>query len=422
MRTLRIGLLFPALASLAFACSLSPGENVGNSHQREQAQAPAYSGFHGHVMPPVNQKKPAAAPLVAGTLGYYGGKVISSAKIYNIYWGNAGSYQPQLDQFTQAVPNSSYMDWLSEYDTPTQTVGRGSFGGSVVDTSAPAGATIDDSQIQAELIALINAGKLPPPDGNNLYMFFFPNGVNITASGVGSSCSSFCGYHETFVSGTEELYYGVLPDPATCGANCDNQNGNYFADLTSVTTHEITEAVTDPEVGLAIIASQDSGTYPIFPNGWTSATGEIGDLCAWQNATVDGFNVQLEWSNAQGGCVSSGPSNVDAGPPDSGPVDSGSDSAVTNNDAGVDATPDVGVDAGADVGVVDAGVDAAPDAVAADAGPGCAHAICTAGGALTGSCDPCATQVCGQDPYCCNTAWDSICVSEVTSICGDSCP
>jgi hypothetical protein len=51
----------------------------------------------------------------------------------------------------------------------------------------------------------------------------------------------------------------------------------------------------------------------------------------------------------------------------------------------------------------------------------CAHDLCMTGGALESSCDPCATQICLVDPYCCSTAWDSICVGEVESVCGESC-
>ena len=51
----------------------------------------------------------------------------------------------------------------------------------------------------------------------------------------------------------------------------------------------------------------------------------------------------------------------------------------------------------------------------------CDHPICSTGGALTGSCDACAGNICAQDSYCCTTAWDSICVGEVGSICGESC-
>jgi hypothetical protein len=55
-------------------------------------------------------------------------------------------------------------------------------------------------------------------------------------------------------------------------------------------------------------------------------------------------------------------------------------------------------------------------------GGSCAHAICTSGTRLQSSCDPCVTQICAMDAYCCNTRWDSSCVGEVSSICGQSCP
>jgi hypothetical protein len=54
-------------------------------------------------------------------------------------------------------------------------------------------------------------------------------------------------------------------------------------------------------------------------------------------------------------------------------------------------------------------------------GNACAHDICATGSKLTSSCDPCATSICSSDSYCCTTAWDSQCVSEVKSICGDTC-
>lgn len=61
--------------------------------------------------------------------------------------------------------------------------------------------------------------------------------------------------------------------------------------------------------------------------------------------------------------------------------------------------------------------DAGADASAAP----CAHTICTTGIALVATCDPCTTNLCAQDPYCCEAAWDETCVGEVSSICGQSC-
>jgi hypothetical protein len=52
---------------------------------------------------------------------------------------------------------------------------------------------------------------------------------------------------------------------------------------------------------------------------------------------------------------------------------------------------------------------------------GCAHSKCSTGAKLTSGCDACVTKICSQDSYCCSTKWDSICVGEVASICGQSC-
>jgi hypothetical protein len=51
----------------------------------------------------------------------------------------------------------------------------------------------------------------------------------------------------------------------------------------------------------------------------------------------------------------------------------------------------------------------------------CSHPICSTGSSLTGSCDSCAASICAVDSYCCTTAWDSVCVGEVSSVCGQTC-
>jgi hypothetical protein len=56
----------------------------------------------------------------------------------------------------------------------------------------------------------------------------------------------------------------------------------------------------------------------------------------------------------------------------------------------------------------------------------CTHSRCVTGGALVSGCDApagdpsCVQKLCAQDTFCCTTLWDSICVSEVGSICGIS--
>jgi hypothetical protein len=37
-------------------------------------------------------------------------------------------------------------------------------------------------------------------------------------------------------------------------------------------------------------------------------------------------------------------------------------------------------------------------------------------------CSACASAVCSNDPFCCNSTWDGFCVSEVNLYCAFSCP
>jgi hypothetical protein len=58
--------------------------------------------------------------------------------------------------------------------------------------------------------------------------------------------------------------------------------------LTSTSSHELCEAITDAVPG----------------TGWyDDANGEIGDICAWKTKPLGGYTVQLEWSNKAGQCV-----------------------------------------------------------------------------------------------------------------------
>ncbi|MGH9867003.1 MAG: right-handed parallel beta-helix repeat-containing protein, partial [Candidatus Polarisedimenticolia bacterium] len=57
----------------------------------------------------------------------------------------------------------------------------------------------------------------------------------------------------------------------------------------------------------------------------------------------------------------------------------------------------------------------------------CNHTLCSFGPTLTSGCDVpplsagCVAQICAVDPYCCDEHWDAICINEVTTICGKQC-
>jgi hypothetical protein len=54
-------------------------------------------------------------------------------------------------------------------------------------------------------------------------------------------------------------------------------------------------------------------------------------------------------------------------------------------------------------------------------GGGCAHDYCVAGGPLDPSCDPCVDAICFEDAFCCLDSWDSYCMDEVYTVCGELC-
>ncbi|MBV8757976.1 MAG: pre-peptidase C-terminal domain-containing protein [Deltaproteobacteria bacterium] len=243
-------------------------------------------------------------------LTYYGGKIIPNVKVSQVLYGS-GTYISQVSGtqmgsfYTQS--QGGVWDWLNEYNTssPAQTIGRGSFIGKtqISPSSSRNGSTIDDSAIQAELVAQIQAGTLPQPDNNTIYMINFPAGKTITQGGS-SSCvgGGFCAYHGTLKIGSQNVYYGVLPDMSSssgCASGCGNSTT--FNNQTSVASHELIEAVTDAEVGLSTTVGP--------PLAWYDQTnGEIGDICNAQQGTFVGgdgvtYTIQQEFSNQQNNCI-----------------------------------------------------------------------------------------------------------------------
>ncbi len=280
--------------------------------------------------------KNTSAPFGAH-LTYFGGPVISNVHVVIVFWGTnvdpVVTTPGTIDQFFADITNSRYYDLLTEYSTvgvtgagssPTssnQTIGRGQFDATVtiIPSACPGGptpCTLSDNQIQAELTSQLAAGHLPPPvkDAQGIietfYMIYFPPGVHINL-GTAPSCAAggFCAYH----SNTSSLVpYGVLPDfgPASgCQApHCGN--GTEFQNITAVTSHEMSEAVTDAQVGSANILGPPLAWYDPSPPP-TPDLGEIADICGGQVATVSAgahtYTVQLEFSNLQNDCVSAPP-------------------------------------------------------------------------------------------------------------------
>ena len=249
------------------------------------------------------------APSTAGAatqprLTYYGGRVLSHVKVDVVVWGSwsYGRTVPltgtrSISSFLAGITASKYLDWLSEYDTPTQHIKRGSLEGvyTVHPPSASDGPTVSEAQIGTALHALIDAGQLPKPSTNRLYAIFFRSGQTIVTRD-GDSTSDFCAYHDTMSYKSSTAYFAVMPyelrsrgcRPAT----------NSFDNVTTIVSHELIEAITDPGVGLNRLSWYDENN------------GEVADICAGISTPApvvggDGVSyvVQREWSNRMGACI-----------------------------------------------------------------------------------------------------------------------
>ncbi|HET8889235.1 MAG TPA: hypothetical protein VFQ41_10055 [Candidatus Angelobacter sp.] len=354
-------LIFAALPTLAQvsqspdADAVAPQEHpaAGNSGQALPVMT-LQPKFHGVPWRdpnagPINFAAPAGAHLT-----YFGGPIISNVQVIQVLYGSgsynsqvAGTTSPTMGNFFADITTTGLITLLQQYNTNIsggtgQVFGNGTFAGlfQIVPAAANNGSTITDTQIQSELLSQISGGHLPAPtldslgNPNTLYMIYFPPGKTISQGGSNScQAGGFCAYHGTTSSlfNSKHVLYGVLPD-MQAGSGCSTGCGTstVFGNYTSVTSHELVEAMTDADVGIA--------TTFAAPLAWYDQTnGEIGDICNGQQGsyTANGttYTIQLEFSNSASNCVNfpvvSGPNYTLSASPSSLSVTQGSSGSST---------------------------------------------------------------------------------------------
>ena len=206
-----------------------------------------------------------AAPAATVAMTYRGGHLLTSVKVFTVFWGSAWQQAPagdtvgEINQFFDAILTSELMDQLTEYSVSGQQIGHGSrIGTATVTTPAPS-SSVTDTQIRSFLQQQISAGTLPAADPQTLYFVYTPPGVAVVQGGS-RSCQAFCGYHDN-VNG--QLFYAVMPYPGCSG--CTGSMDVSDA-LTTTSSHELCEAVTDAVPGSA-------GTTTSTARSATSARG-----------------------------------------------------------------------------------------------------------------------------------------------------
>jgi hypothetical protein len=239
------------------------------------------------------------------TVSYFGGPLIPHVEVNTLFLGqqwlpstpnNLSQLRNGLNSYLQALVNSPYMDMLGQFG-----VGRGSFNSTGVeylnnDPNMQSG--MDDyhafvldgqTELQWSIVNAIQRGWVASPNANQLYIVFLPPGEQeLGPGGVWNNNphGGFYGYHNTFQSQYGRINYAVLPFPG--GPNPIVPSvPTPFDSLTSVISHELSEAVTDPIPG--------QGWYDRQYNG------EIGDIVNGQVVYWNGYVVQKEANRSDQG-------------------------------------------------------------------------------------------------------------------------
>ena len=224
------------------------------------------------------------------TVTFHGGQLLAHVEAQGVYlgsdWNTNTSLKNQaatLDQFLSYLVQSPYMDMLTNAG---YNVGRGTADAGKIDNltlNKTSGVT--DTQIHTELQSLISSSQLKTPDANRLYVVFVESGV-VVKNPPDASNTTFLGYHGAFAgkdaSGkSADIHYVVIPYPGSPNFSATSQGfASNLDEITSVTSHELAESVTDPNPNYKALGWYDD-----------QLNGEIGDLTS-KNVVLNGYLVQ----------------------------------------------------------------------------------------------------------------------------------
>jgi hypothetical protein len=211
------------------------------------------------------------------TVSFFGGNVLPHVQAQALFLGHAFSSAPAntetatLDAFLKDITGGPYLQALARAG---YNVGPGSaVAGAVDNTSLTVGSTITDAFIRARLQADVTSGLLQAPGANTLYVVYVQPDVAVNlGAGQGTTQQGILGYHTAFVGANgAPIRYAVVVAPAGVAGNSVLPEATTAIDqLTAVTSHELAEAVTDPDVN----SNVNNGRL-----GWFDPQrGEIGDI------------------------------------------------------------------------------------------------------------------------------------------------
>jgi hypothetical protein len=239
-----------------------------------------------------------AFPPDLPTVVNLGGPVLKNPNVVPIFFANeAPTRVTEIMKFLAALAGSTY--WTSvtkEYGVDSLSIAT------PVMLSENAPDVTDNGTIASWVDAAVAASKLPSPKpASTVYLLYFPETTSITRNGQ-VSCVGFGGYHNES-SEPNDIPYAVVAGCASYSGRLAPGESLHGIDFTTgLTTHELVEAVTDPNIESQPAYSKiDDGKH----GAWTIALlgEEIADTCEAQPGAFFmeptlGYVVQRMYSNA----------------------------------------------------------------------------------------------------------------------------
>jgi hypothetical protein len=204
---------------------------------------------------------------------YYGGKLIQNVKIITIWWGPNVKYKNDLETFYSTIVKSHWFRSLNEYN-----ISSGSWERSI-NYKGTNNTIINDTVIRNELVKLIKEFSILP-DQNYYFAIHLSSEISVITPRI--SCVDFYAYHSSI---DDNIFYGVMPDCINKGRNL-----NSFDSITHASSHELSEAITDP----------------VPYTGWVTEEekSEIADLCNTYILNWNGYKLNSLYSNRLKRCIS----------------------------------------------------------------------------------------------------------------------
>lgn len=209
------------------------------------------------VPPGLVAHRPGIAALPQPSVTYRGGPLLTSVEVFTIFWGSSwrtahATLASQINDFFRFIVTSPLLDQMGEYSVRGYTIGHGRMAGAAIVSSPVPKRSVTDSALRQFLQQQIAGNRaVAQPGPNLLYFVYLPPGTAVTMGG-GRSCQAFCGYHDA-IDG--RVFYAVMPYP-----NCRGCSGGMKAldALTSTSSHEMCEAITDAVPGTGSSATSSS--------------------------------------------------------------------------------------------------------------------------------------------------------------------